>query len=204
MADISLEKIKELRERTGVGIHQVKEALVESDGDMEEAILYLRKKGMAKAAKRSDNKADNGIIESYIHGDALLGVLVELNSETDFAARNERFKELAHDIAMHIAAADPEYISIEDIDEEVIEKEKQVFMKDLEGKPENVQEKIVEGKLQKFYEQKVLLEQPYVKDDSKKIKDVLNDAVAALGEKIKVGRFARFKIAGGSSSCGIN
>ncbi|HEX9804579.1 MAG TPA: translation elongation factor Ts [Candidatus Dojkabacteria bacterium] len=200
---VTLDQIKELRKRTGVGIHQVKEALQNSDGDMEKAILYLREKGMAKAAKRADKSADYGTIGVYVHGDGNLATMVEISSETDFAARSDQFKELAHSIAMHVAASDPQYVNIEDIPENILENEKKVFKKELEGKPENVQEKILEGKLSKFYEEIVLMEQVYVKDDSKKIKDVINDAVASIGEKIEIGRFARIQIAGGGSSCGF-
>ena len=200
---ITLEQIKELRKRTGVGINAVKEALEASKGDTEQAIHYLRKKGIAKGAKRAGRDAENGFIANYIHGEGSIGVLIELNSETDFAARNGRFRELAHDIALHIAASDPQYISKEDIPENVLEKEKDIYRKDLEGKPEAVQEKIIEGKLQKYYEEVVLLEQPFVKDDKKKIKDLMNDALAAIGEKIEIGRFVRFEIAEPSSSCGL-
>lgn len=200
----NIEQIKELRKRTGVGLHQVKEALEHSNGDVEKAILYLREKGIAKSASRSGRSADNGVIGHYIHSDKSIGVLVELNSETDFASRSEEFRELAHDMAVHIAASDPLYISVEDIPEDVLEKEKGVYKKDIEGKPENVQEKILEGKLVKYYEEVVLLEQKYVKDDSKKIKDVLNDAIAAIGEKIEISRFVRFQIAKGASVCGID
>ncbi|MBD3279928.1 translation elongation factor Ts [Candidatus Dojkabacteria bacterium] len=203
MSDISLKQIKELRKRTGVGIQNVKEALEESDGDIEKAVVYLRKKGIAKAAKRAGKAAENGFIAHYIHGGGQIGVLVELNSETDFAARNERFQELAHDIAMHIAANNPEYISIEDIPEEELDKEKKVYAKDLEGKPENVKEKILEGKLSKHYQEVVLLEQPFLKDDSKKVKDLLNEAVAAIGEKVEIGRYARFEISAPANGCGL-
>lgn len=201
---ITLEQIKELRKRTGVGIQYVKEALDSTNGDMEKAVLYLREKGIAKAAKRAGKSADNGFVAHYIHGDGHIGVLVELNSETDFAARNARFKELAHDIALHIAASSPEYISKNDIPADKLEVEKQVYKKDLEGKPEQVQEKILEGKLQKFYAEVVLLEQPFLKDDTKKVIDVINETVAAIGEKIEIGRFVRFEIAGPANSCGLN
>lgn len=201
MADISMDQIKELRKRTGVGINYVKEALEESKGDLDKAILYLRKKGIAKAAKRAGREADYGYIASYVHGDGLIGVLVEVNTETDFAARNEKLREFAHDVALHIAANDPQYVRIEDIPEEIIEKEKAVFEKDLEGKPDNVKENILKGKLNKFYEEVVLLEQKFLKDDSKKVLDVQNELVAAIGEKIEVGRMARIKIAAAATYC---
>lgn len=199
-----MDQIKELRKRTGVGLHLIKEALEASGGDMEKAVLYLREKGVAKAAKRAGRSAENGFIAHYIHGDGNIGVLLELNSETDFASRNEKFRELAHDLAVHIAASSPEYISIDQIPEDILEREKSVYKKDLEGKPEQVQEKILEGKLAKFYEEIVLMEQNYVKDDSKKIKDIINEAVAAIGEKIEIGRFVRFQIAGSANSCGLD
>ncbi len=204
MMATNLDQIKELRKRTGVGIHQVKEALEHSSGDVEKAILYLREKGIAKSASRAGRSADNGVIGHYIHSDKSIGVLVEVNSETDFASRSEDFTELAHDIAVHIAASDPLYVSIEDIPVDILEKEKQVYQKDIEGKPENVQEKILEGKLAKYYEEVVLMEQVYVKDDSKKVKDVINDAIAAIGEKLEISRFVRFQIAKGATSCGID
>ncbi len=200
---VSLDQIKDLRKRTGVGIQAVKEALEASNGDTEKAIIYLREKGIAKAAKRSGRVAENGFIAHYIHGDGKIGVLVEVNSETDFASRNERFREFGHDLAMHIAAAAPEYIRIEDIPEDVLNKEKDIYRKDLQGKPEEIQEKIIEGRLKKFYEEVVLLEQPFVKDDSKKISDLLNEIVAAIGEKIEIGRFVRFEMKEPTTSCGV-
>jgi elongation factor Ts len=193
MADISLEKIKELRNRTGVGIHSVKEALQASDGDVNKAIIYLREKGMAKAAKRAGNATNNGVIGHYIHGNTI-GVLVELLSETDFASKSDEFAQLAKELAMHIAAKSPEYINISDVPADVLETEKQVYRKDLEGKPEQIQEKILEGKLQSFYEETVLMEQSYVRDEEKKIKDLLNEKVAALGEKIVVKGFTRMQL----------
>lgn len=203
MSNVTMDQIKELRKRTGVGIGNVKEALENSGGDMEKAIVYLREKGIAKAAKRAGKSADNGFIAHYIHGEGQIGVLVELNSETDFASRSDKFREFGRNVAMHIAASTPEYITVEDIPAELLDKEKAVYAADLEGKPEAVQEKILEGKLSKFYQEVVLLKQPYVKDDSKKIEDILNELIAAVGEKIEIGRFARFQIAGTSSSCGI-
>ncbi|MBN1331742.1 translation elongation factor Ts [Candidatus Dojkabacteria bacterium] len=203
MSTITMDQIKELRKRTGVGIANVKEALENSSGDMEKAIEYLREKGIAKAAKRAGRSADNGFIAHYIHGEGQIGVLVELNSETDFASRSDKFREFGRNVAMHIAASSPEYITIEDIPVEILEKEKAVYASDLEGKPENVREKILEGKLSKFYQEIVLLKQPYVKDDSKTIEDILNELIAAVGEKIEIGRFTRFQIAGPASSCGL-
>lgn len=200
--NITLDQIKELRQRTGAGVTVVKEALEESNGDMQAAIEYLRKKGVAKAAKRADKHAENGFIAHYVHGEGAIAVLLELNSETDFTARNERFRSVAKDIAIHIAASNPEYISIEDIPAEILEKEKMVANEGVDAnKPAEIAEKIIEGRLQKFYEQCVLLEQVYVKDETKKIKDLMNETISAIGEKIEIGRFCRFEIAGPVNSC---
>lgn len=197
---ISLEQIKELRSRTGVGINYVKEALENSNGDIEEAILYLRKKGIAKAAKRSGNETNHGYIASYIHAGGQIGVLVEVATETDFAARNETLKEFAHNVALHIAANDPQYLNAENIPEDILEKEKSVFMKELEGKPQNVAENILKGKMQKYYEEVVLMQQKYLKDDTKSIADYLNDTVATIGEKVFISRFSRIQIGGPATS----
>ena len=195
--EISLDLLKALRKRSGAGFTAVKEALEFANGDQEKAMMYLREKGMAKNAKRADKVAENGFIASYIHGEGGLGVLVELNSETDFAARDEKFKNLAHDIALQVAATNPEFITIESIPEEVMNRERDIAIKEIDPlKPEEIIEKIVAGKLNKFYEDNVLMEQPFFKDDSKKIKDLVNDVVAALGEKIEVGKFCRFQIKG--------
>lgn len=199
-----LDQIKELRSLTGAGINSIKEALDHSKGDFEKSLLYLREKGLAKAAKRADKSASNGFVAHYIHGEGNLGVLVELNSETDFASRNEKFRELAFNIAIHIAAAAPEYIKIDDVPSDILDKEKEVAKASIPGnKPEEILNKIVEGRLQKFYEETVLMEQVYVKDDSKKIKDLVNDAVASIGEKIEIGKFCRIKISAPTNSCGI-
>lgn len=200
----NLEQIKELRSLTGAGINSVKEALDHSKGDFDKAMIYLREKGLAKATKRSDKMASNGFIAHYIHGEGNLGVLLELNSETDFTSRNEKFRELAYNLAIHVAAANPEYSKIEDIPEDVIKNETEMAKKGIgEGKPKEIVEKIVQGRLDKFYEETVLMEQVYVKDDSKKIKDLINEAVGSIGEKIEIGRFCRIKINESASSCGI-
>jgi elongation factor Ts len=196
MAKITLDAIKSLRMKTGVGIHQVKEALENTNGDEEKAILYLREKGIAKAAKRSDKATNNGFIGHYIHGKGAIAVIVELQSETDFAANSEEFQSLAKEVAMHIAAKSPEYLDIESIPQDVLETEKKVFAKDLKGKPENIQEKILEGKLKTFYMENVLLKQTYVRDEEKTIEDLLNDTVAVLGESIKIRRFVRMTLGG--------
>lgn len=196
--------IKDLRTKTGAGINNVKEALEISKGDIEKALVYLREKGLAKAVKRADKRAENGYIYSYIHGEGSLGVMVELNSETDFAARSVKFRELAKEIALQIAASNPEYIGIENIPADIMQREKEIAMKDLDPKkPQNIADKIIEGKLQKFYEDFVLLEQRYFKDESKTIKDLINDNVAVLGEKIEVGRFCRMKLASNTTSCNL-
>ena len=193
MANVTLADIKALRERTGVGINHVKEALEHSGGDVEKAILYLREKGIAKAAKRAGNATNNGLIGHYIHGKTM-GVMVELQSETDFATNSEKFKELARELAMHIAARTPEYISIENVPASLIEQEKQIYAKDVAGKPEAIAEKILQGKLQNLYSDKVLFEQDYVRDESKKIKDLVNEYIASLGERIIVARFVKMQV----------
>lgn len=201
MGNITLDQVKELRNRTGVGINHVKEALEESNGDVEQAILYLRKKGIAKGVKRSGNATNYGHIASYIHANGQIGVLVEVNTETEFAARNERVQAIAYDIALHVAANDPQYIEIEDVPAEVLEQEKSVHEKDLEGKPEEVKVKILEGKMQKFYEEVVLMEQTFLKDENKKIKDIVNDAVGVIGERLVIGRMVRIQIGASATAC---
>lgn len=201
---ISLDQIKELRTLTGAGVNNVKEALENSKGDFDKALLYLREKGMAKAAKRAGKTAETGYITYYIHGDGAIGVLLELNAETDFATRNEKFRELAHEIALHIAAADPQYITIENIPADVLKKEQDIAATGLDdNKPEAVKAKIIEGKLSKFYEDNVLMKQKYVRNDAKTIEDLVNEAVAAIGEKIVIGKFCRMQIAKGGSACGL-
>jgi elongation factor Ts len=199
MGKITLEQIKSLRAKTGVGINYVKEALENSDGDEEKAIVYLREKGIAKASKRADNAMNNGIIGSYIHA-GTIGVMVELQSETDFASGSDKFQNLAKEIAMHIAAKSPEYVDVESIPAEIIETEKKIYQKDLEGKPENIQEKILEGKLASFYKEVVLIKQAYVRDEDKTIEDLMNEAVAALGEKIRIRSFVRMQLGGDTVS----
>lgn len=190
---IDAKMVKELRDKTGLGMMDCKDALTQTDGDMEKAIEILRKKGMAVAEKRAGRETKQGIIEPYIHLGGKLGVLVELNCETDFVARNPEFKELARDLAMHIAAADPKYLDPESIPADVLAKEKSIYAEQAanEGKPEKVVEKIVEGKIRKFYETVCLVEQGFVKDPDVKIKDLLTDKVAKIGESIKVGKFVR-------------
>jgi len=196
MAEITAQMIKELREKTGAGIVDCKKALQEANGDMEKAVEILRKKGAAKAAKKADRATAEGLVVSYIHAGGKVGVLLELNCETDFVARTEDFKNLGHEIAMQIAAMSPEYVSKEDVPAEVIEKEKEILKEQAlaEGKPEHIVEKIVEGRLNKFYSEKCLLEQPWIKDDSKTIADLVREYITKLGENIKVKRFCRFEV----------
>lgn len=192
MTTITLDMIKSLRKKTGIGISACKEALEQSDGDAEKAVEYLRKKGILKAKKRADREMTNGHIGSYIHH-GQIGVLVEILSETDFVSRSDKFKNLAHDVALHIAASAPLYVSREDVPQDVLEKEKEIARDRLkeEGKPEELLDRIAEGQLEKYYEETCLLEQPYVKDDKKKIKDIIDEAVASFGEKIEITRFVR-------------
>ena len=192
MADSSL--IKELRELTGAGMADVNEALKEAGDDKEKAMEILRKKGIAKLAKKADRVANEGVVESYIHGGGRIGALVELNCETDFVARTEDFKNLARELAMHIAAANPLYVSREDVPAEVIEKEREIYKEQSAGKPDDVMEKMIEGKLAKYYEEACLLEQPYIKDSGKKISDLIAESTAKMGENVQVRRFARFML----------
>ena len=192
---ITADLVKQLRDRTGAGMMDCKRALGETDGDIEKAISYLREKGLAKAAKKAGRIAAEGLVDSYIHGNGRIGVLVEVNIETDFAAKNEDFKTLVKDIAMHIAAAKPEYISREEVPASVLDNEKEIIKAQLinEGKPENIVEKIMQGKLEKFYKEICLLEQLWVRDTDKTIQQLLNEFIAKIGENITIRRFARFE-----------
>lgn len=195
---ISAQEVKALRDKTGAGMMDAKKALVECDGDMEKAIDLLRAKGAAKAAKRDDKEASEGIIGTYMHHSGRVGVMVQLNCETDFVANTDDFKGLAKDIAMHIAASNPVSVSTDSIDPDHIEREKAVYMAQLaeEGKPEAIRAKIVEGKIQKWFKDVALLEQPFVKDPEKTIGTLVTEISARTGEKIEVARFARFSIGG--------
>jgi len=192
---ITPEQVKELRGRTGAGIMDCKKTLTETNGDIEKAIVLLREKGLAKAAKKMSRSAAEGIIDSYIHGDGRIGVLVEVNCETDFVARNEEFQSLTKDIAMQIAAANPKYLSKEDVPQEVIEKERHILKTQAlnEGKPEKIADKIAEGRIKKFYEENCLLEQAFIKDPDKSISQYIMEKIAVIGENISVNRFARFE-----------
>jgi len=192
----TFESVKELRARTGCGIVDCKEALEEAQGDLDNAVVVLRKKGVVKAAKKSERDTNEGVVSSYVHSNNKVAVLVSLLCETDFVARNEKFQSLAHDIALHIAATDPLVVSPEDIDEETIEAERAVALEQAKegNKPEEIQKKIVEGKLNSFKEERALLTQPFVKDPSKKVEDLLKDAVGELGENISIGEFSRIQL----------
>ena len=196
MAEISAAMVKQLREKTGAGMMDCKSALTEVGGDMEKAIEFLRKKGLATAQKRAGRAMTEGTIQSYIHMNAKLGVLVEVNCETDFVAKNDDFQGFAKNIAMHIAASNPLGITPEDISQEIIEKEKEIYRAqalDL-GKPENVLDKIVDGKLKKFYQDNCLMNQPYVRNPDISIADLLNELIAKIGENISIKRFVRYQI----------
>jgi elongation factor Ts len=193
--EISAQMVKELREKTGAGMMDCKNALNESKGDMEGAIVYLRKKGLASAQKKALRIAAEGMIGHYIHAGSKLGVLVEVNCETDFAARSDNFTALVKDVAMHIAAASPLYVKREDVPAEVLEKEKEIYKDQARasGKPANIVDKIAEGKMESYYEMACLYDQKFVKDPNITVKDLINNIVAKIGENIQVRRFSRFK-----------
>lgn len=196
MTQITTELVKQLREETGAGMVDVKNALTESGGDREKAIELLRKKGLAAREKKASRMTMQGLVESYIHAGGRVGVLVEVNCETDFVARTDDFKSLVKDIAMHIAASNPLYVKNEDVPAEVVEKEKEIAREQAknEGKPEQVVDKIVEGRVQKFYDEAVLLNQPFVKNPDQKISDLIAAAVGRIGENIQIKRFTRFTL----------
>ncbi|ONN27329.1 elongation factor Ts [Thermosipho affectus] len=193
---ISAKLVKELRDRTGAGMMECKKALEEANGDIEKAIEVLRKRGIAKAAKKASRETGEGIIASYVHFNKRIGVLVELNCETDFVARTEEFQELGNKIAMHIAAMSPRWVKREEVPQEVIEKEKDIYREQLKdsGKPENVIERIIEGKLNKFFEENCLYEQKFAFDEEKTVEDMIKEAIAKIGENIKVSRFVKFTV----------
>lgn len=188
-----------LRERTGVGMMDCKKALSETNGNMDKAVEYLREKGMAAAAKKASRIAAEGIVTSYIHMNGKIGVLLEVNCETDFVANSDIFKELCHDISMHIAAAKPEVVNVSDVDSHNLEKEKEIFRAQAlnEGKPEKVVDKMVEGRVNKYYKEVVLMEQEFVKDSSKTITQLINEATIRIGEKLSVRRFVRYEMGEG-------
>ena len=201
---IPAQLVKELRERTNAGFADCRAALVEAEGDIEKAISVLRKKGQAAAAKKAQREASEGLVGSYIHAGGKIGVLVEINCESDFVARTDEFQQLCHDIAMHIAALDPRYVRREEVTPEMLEKEREIYSAQAKatGKPEAVIAKIVNGKMEKFYEENCLYEQHYIKDESVTIGEMITQAVAKLGENMGIRRFVRFKVgevAGASS-----
>src|SRR5690349_17619414 len=194
--EIPAKLVKELRERTGAGFADCRAALVEAGGNIEKAIEILRKKGQAAAAKKASREASEGLVGSYIHAGGKIGVLVEVNCESDFVARTEAFQQLCHDIAMHIAALDPRYVRREEVTPEMLEKEREIYRAQAlaTGKPEQVVEKIVSGKMEKFYEENCLYEQHYIKDEGLTIGEMVNQMIAKLGENISVRRFVRLKV----------
>ncbi len=196
MADISAKLVKELRDRTAAGFMECKKALVETDGDVDKAEVYLRKRGVTLAEKKAGREANEGVVASYIHAGGKLGVLIEVNCESDFVARTDEFQTLVNDIAMHVAATAPRFVRREEVDEASVEQEKEIQRARAlaEGKPEKIVEKIVEGRMGKFYEEVVLLDQPFIKDPSGSVQDLITAAVAKLGENITIGRVTRYKI----------
>jgi elongation factor Ts len=188
--------VKALRERTGAGVLDCKRALEETGGDLEEATKLLRQRGLAIAAKKAGRLAQEGLVEAYIHAGGRLGALVEINCETDFVARTEEFQRLAHDLAMQVVASNPQYLRPEDIPPEVIEEKKRLFLSELEGqnKPEHILERIVEGKLEKYYDEVCLLRQPFIKDEGLTVEEVITEGIAKLGENIVVRRFVRYEL----------
>ena len=198
MTTVSAVLVKELREKTGAGIMDCKEALTECDADMEKAVEFLRKKGLATAAKRAGRAMTEGIVQPYVHLGGKLGVLVEVNCETDFVAKNEDFQEFAKNMAMQIAATNPVGITADDVPQEVVDKEMEIYREQARemGKPEKIIDKIAQGKMEKFYKDSCLLNQPYVKDPNITVQDLLNELIAKIGENISVRRFTRFQVGG--------
>ena len=188
--------VKELRDRTSVGMMDCKKALQDSSGDMEKAVDLLRQKGLAKAMKRAGREATDGMVHAYIHSGGKIGVLVEVNCETDFAAKSEDFSEFVKNIALQIAATNPVGITAEDVPQDVIERERAIYMAQAQesGKPQNIHEKMVEGKMRKFFEENTLMQQKYIRDPEKSMQDYLNELIAKIGEKIEVRRFCRYQL----------
>src|SRR3990172_6721779 len=196
MTNIPAQLVKELRERTGAGFSDCRAALVEANGDLEKAVDVLRKKGQAAAQKKAQREATDGVVGSYIHAGGKIGVLVEVNCETDFVARTEDFQRLCHDIAMHVAALDPRFVRREEVTPEILEREREIYSAQARasGKPENIIEKIVNGKMEKFYKETCLYEQHFIKDEQHTIRELIDQMIAKVGEKIEVRRFVRFKV----------
>ena len=199
MAEITAALVKELRERTGAGMMDCKKALSATDGDLEKAIDFLREKGLAAAAKKAGRVAAEGLVEAYIHGGGRMGVLVEVNCETDFVAKTDAFKELVKDIAMHIAATNPSYLKREEVPTAELEHEQAVLAEQArnEGKPEKIIEKMVAGRIEKYYKEVCLMEQPFVKDPDKTISDLITESIAKIGENISIRRFTRYQLGEG-------
>ena len=199
MAEITAALVKELRERTGAGMMDCKKALSATDGDLEKAIDFLREKGLAAAAKKAGRVAAEGLVEAYIHGGGRIGVLVEVNCETDFVAKTDAFKELVKDIAMHIAATNPSYLKREEVPTAELEHEQAVLAEQArnEGKPEKIIEKMVAGRIEKYYKEVCLMEQPFVKDPDKTISDLITESIAKIGENISIRRFTRYQLGEG-------
>jgi elongation factor Ts len=200
--EVSANSVKELREKTGAGFMDCKKALAETAGDIEKAVDYLRKKGVAAAAKKASRTVSDGAVGAYVHPGGKIGVLLEINCETDFVARNAEFQALLKDVAMQIAAASPRYVRREEIPAEELEREKAIYRQQAQdsGKPEAIVTKIVEGKMERFYSEVCLLEQPFIKDPDRKVLDLINEAIARLGENILVRRFARYQLGEGASA----
>jgi len=194
--EITAAMIKELRQATGAGVLDCRKALESSAGDFESAVTYLREKGLVAAAKRTSRQASDGVVEAYVHTGSRVAVLLELNCETDFVARTDDFKSLAHDLALHIAFAAPHYHTREEVPEEVLERERAIYRAQAfeEGKPDHIVDRVVAGRLEKFYQQVCLMEQPFVKDEDKTIRDLITDAVAKVGENVLLRRFVRYEV----------
>ena len=194
--NVSAQLVKELRDRTGAGFAACRDALMEANGDMEQAINVLRKKGQAAAQKKAQRATSEGLVSSYIHAGGKIGVLVEINCESDFVARTEDFQKLSHDVAMHIAALDPRFLRREEVTQDVLDREREIYREQAKatGKPDAVIEKIVTGKMEKFYEENCLYEQHFIRDEGVTVKELVDQAIAKLGENISIRRFARFKV----------
>jgi|SRR6185295_14264778 elongation factor Ts len=199
--EISAQLVKQLRDRTGAGMMECKSALVEAKGDVNEAEVVLRKRGIASANKKAERSTKQGVVASYIHPGAQLGVMIEVNCESDFVARTEDFQALVHDLAMQVAAADPKFLRKEDVTQAALDREREIQKARViaEGKPEKMADKIVEGRLSKFYEEICLYEQPFIKENTTTVSDLIKSKIAKLGENISVSRFVRFKVGGGES-----
>ena len=195
LMEITASMVKELRERTGAGMMDCKRALVETEGDFDKAVIFLREKGLAAASKRAGRETAEGVVDSYIHMGGRIGVLIEVNCETDFVAKTDQFRTLARDLAMQVAASKPLYVSRDEVPDDVIEGERQIYRSQAlnEGKPEKIADKIVEGRLEKFYQEVCLLDQPFIREPEKSVSDLVRETIGTLGENITVRRFARFE-----------